>query len=209
MLVHRNSHFNIANMENEVYSERSMSMHSLCSIFFFRWLLRSAHIFSCSVILQQAFIQIGSSQNFVDKAHPFDQFFVNFVIARETLPIEKTQKIKRIQPIWCLFRIRRDCNADGDCVRLLDKVKACDVALIKQMKLFEQSELFICLIVFSHITGLLLCLMTCNRNRKHYNPAWSEYVRYSTISDWFSDVLPRRCLSHKHEFYSASTSHIS
>ena len=32
MLVQRDLHFNIANMENEVYSERSMSMHSLCSI---------------------------------------------------------------------------------------------------------------------------------------------------------------------------------
>ena len=41
MLVHWNSHFNIANMENEVYSERSMSMHSLCRILFFRCLIRS------------------------------------------------------------------------------------------------------------------------------------------------------------------------
>ena len=32
MLVQRDLHFNIANMENEVYSERFMSMHSLCSI---------------------------------------------------------------------------------------------------------------------------------------------------------------------------------
>ena len=40
MLVHWNSHFNIANMENEVYSERSMSMHSLCRILFFRCLIR-------------------------------------------------------------------------------------------------------------------------------------------------------------------------
>lgn len=29
------------------------------------------------------------------------------------------------------------CNADSDCVRLLERVKACDVALIKQMKLSE------------------------------------------------------------------------
>ena len=29
MLVHWNSHFNITNMENEMYSERSMSMHKL------------------------------------------------------------------------------------------------------------------------------------------------------------------------------------
>ena len=40
MLVHWNSHFDLANMENEVYSERSMSMHSLCSILFFRCLIR-------------------------------------------------------------------------------------------------------------------------------------------------------------------------
>ena len=41
MLVHWDSHFEIANMENEVYSERSMSMHSLCSILFSRCLIRS------------------------------------------------------------------------------------------------------------------------------------------------------------------------
>ena len=41
MLVHWNSYFNVANMENEVYSERSMSMHSLCRILFFRCLIRS------------------------------------------------------------------------------------------------------------------------------------------------------------------------
>ena len=40
MLVHWNSHFDLANMENEVYSERSMSMHSLCRILFFRCLIR-------------------------------------------------------------------------------------------------------------------------------------------------------------------------
>ena len=40
MLVHWNSYFNVANMENEVYSERSMSMHSLCSILFFCCLIR-------------------------------------------------------------------------------------------------------------------------------------------------------------------------
>ena len=49
MLVHWNSHFNIANMENEVYSERSMSMHSLCSILFFRCLIRSV-IFSSAAV---------------------------------------------------------------------------------------------------------------------------------------------------------------
>ena len=41
MLVQWDSHFNIANMENEVYSERSMSMHSLCRILFFRCRIRS------------------------------------------------------------------------------------------------------------------------------------------------------------------------
>ena len=48
--------------------------------------------------------------NGVDKVHPFNQFFVNSVIVGEAFPIEKTQKIKRIQPIWCIFRIRWDCN---------------------------------------------------------------------------------------------------
>ena len=42
MLVHWNSHFHPVNMEDEVYSERSMSMHSLCSIILFRCLIRSA-----------------------------------------------------------------------------------------------------------------------------------------------------------------------
>ena len=125
---------------------------------------------------------------------------VNSAIVGETLPIGWTQKIKRIQPIWCTFRIRRDCNADGDCVRSLDKVKACDVALIKQMKLFEWNEFFIWLIVLSHIAGLLLCLMTCNRSRKHYDPDWSEYVSHSTVSEWFSDVLPRKWLPDSHEY---------
>ena len=46
MLVHWNSHFNITNMENEVYSERYMSMHSLCIILFFRCLIQSVIFFS-------------------------------------------------------------------------------------------------------------------------------------------------------------------
>ena len=45
MLVQWDSYFDLANMENEVYSERSMSMHSLCSLLFFRCLIRSV-IFS-------------------------------------------------------------------------------------------------------------------------------------------------------------------
>ena len=36
---------------------------------------------------------------FVDKFPPFDVFFVNSVIVGEAFPIEKTQKIKWIQPI--------------------------------------------------------------------------------------------------------------
>ena len=99
MLVIWNSHFNIANMENEVYSERSMSMHSLCSILFFCWHVQSVHIFSCSATLQQTLIQIGRDRNFVDKADPFDLFSVNSAIVGETLPIGGTQKIKQIQPI--------------------------------------------------------------------------------------------------------------
>ena len=39
-------------------------------------------------------------------------------------------------------------DADGDCGGILGKVKACDAALIRQMKLSERSEFFICLIAF-------------------------------------------------------------
>ena len=49
ILVHGNSHFNAANMENEVYSERSMSMHSLCSIFFFCCRIRSVSFSSAAI----------------------------------------------------------------------------------------------------------------------------------------------------------------
>ena len=56
MLVHWNSHFNITNMENEVYSERFMSMHSLCSIFFSAVSSGQYTFFSCSAILQQKLV---------------------------------------------------------------------------------------------------------------------------------------------------------
>ena len=70
-----NSHFHPANMENEVYSERSMSMHSLCSIILFRCLIQSVNLsFRHSVILQQTLIQTGRARNLVDKVHHFDQF---------------------------------------------------------------------------------------------------------------------------------------
>ena len=41
-------------------------------------------------------IQIGRDRNFVDKADPFDLFFVNSAIVGETLPIGGTQKIKQM-----------------------------------------------------------------------------------------------------------------
>ncbi len=43
--------------------------------------------FRRNVILQQTFIQIGRSRNFVDKAGPFDQFSVNSMIVGATLLI--------------------------------------------------------------------------------------------------------------------------
>ena len=43
---------------------------------------------------------------------------------------------------------RAGWDADGDCGGILGKVKACDAALIRQMKLSERSEFFICLIAF-------------------------------------------------------------
>ena len=67
-------------------------------------------------------------------------------------------------------------NEDGDCGRALDKVKACDAALIRKRKLSERREFFLFLIAFSCIAGLLLCLMPCNRNRKHTLPSRPEYV---------------------------------
>ena len=67
MLVQRDSHFNIANMENEVYSERSMSMYSLCSIIFFRCLIRSA-VFSSAAAssFNKHSLKAGRSQNFIN-----------------------------------------------------------------------------------------------------------------------------------------------
>ena len=67
-------------------------------------------------------------------------------------------------------------DTDGDCGRVLGKVKACDTALIRKRKLSEQSEFFLFLIAFSRTADLLLCLMPCNRNRKHLLPAYPEYV---------------------------------
>lgn len=55
----------------------------------------------------------------------------------ETILIGWEQKIERIQPIGYAYRISQDCDTDGDCAGSLDKVKARDVVLIKQMKLSE------------------------------------------------------------------------
>ena len=58
MLVHWNSYFNVANMENEVYSERSKSMHSLCSIFFSADSSDQYTFYSYSAIFQQTLIEL-------------------------------------------------------------------------------------------------------------------------------------------------------
>lgn len=73
-------------MENEVYSERSMPMHSLCSIFFFCCRIRSVQFLP----LQRHPFNKHSYKpveviNLVDKVHHFDRFSVNFVIAGEIL----------------------------------------------------------------------------------------------------------------------------
>ena len=88
MLVHRNSHFNIANMENEVYSERSMSMHSLCRILFFRCLIQSvvspsAAASSFNKHSYKREDKIGTLSIWL----PFRLSLSNSVIAGEKLPI--------------------------------------------------------------------------------------------------------------------------
>ncbi len=85
MLVHWNSYFNVANMENEVYSERSKSMHSLCSIFFSADSSDQYTFYSYSAIFQQTLIETGRKRNFMDKVYHFDQFSVNSVIIGEVL----------------------------------------------------------------------------------------------------------------------------
>ena len=85
MLVHWNSYFNVANMENEVYSERSKSMHSLCSIFCSDDSSDQYTFYSYSAIFQQTLIETGRKRNFMDKVYHFDQFSVNSVIIGEVL----------------------------------------------------------------------------------------------------------------------------
>ena len=41
-----------------------------------------------------------------------------------------------------VFRDRRKWNVNGDCERILDKVKACDMALIKKMNMSELSRVY-------------------------------------------------------------------
>ena len=88
MLVHWNSHFDLANMENEVYSERSMSMHSLCSILFFRCLIQSVFFsFAAAISFNKHSYKQVEMVNLVDQVHHFDLFSVNFMIVGEILPI--------------------------------------------------------------------------------------------------------------------------
>ena len=77
MLVQRDSHFNIANMENEVYSERSMSMHSLCSILFSCCLIRSVIPSSAAApSFNKHSLKAGRDWNFVDTASTFDSVYL-------------------------------------------------------------------------------------------------------------------------------------
>ena len=78
---------------------------------------------------------------------------------------------------------RAGIGSDGDCGRELEIVKARGAALIRERMLSERSEFFLFRIAFSRITGLLLSLIPCNRNRKHYNPDCSEYIRHYTVSE--------------------------
>ena len=54
--------------------KKKILQHSLCSIFFSAVSSDQYSFFSRSAILQQTFIQIGSSRNFADKAHPLTGF---------------------------------------------------------------------------------------------------------------------------------------
>ena len=91
---------------------------------------------------------------------------------------------------------------DGDCGRELEIVKARGAALIRERMLSERSEFFLSRIAFSRITGLLLSLMPCNRNRKHPIPACPDNVDQHIVSDRFSDVscFIAKYLADKHEF---------
>ena len=67
MLVQWNSHFDLANMENEVYSERSMSMHSLCRILFFCCLIRSViFLLTAASSFNKHSLKARRSQNFIN-----------------------------------------------------------------------------------------------------------------------------------------------
>ena len=67
MLVHWNSHFNITNMENEVYSERYMSMHSLCIILFFRCLIQSViFLLTAASSFNKHSLKVGRSRDFTN-----------------------------------------------------------------------------------------------------------------------------------------------
>ena len=81
------------------------------------------------------------------------------------------------------FGMGGDRKADGDCGRALEIVKARGVALIRERMLSERSEFFLSRIAFSRITGLLLALMPCNRNRKHPIPACPDNVDQHIVSD--------------------------
>ena len=78
---------------------------------------------------------------------------------------------------------RAGIGSDGDCGRELEIVKARGAALIRERMLSERSEFFLFRIAFSRITGLLLSLIPCNRNRKHPIPACPDNVDQHIVSD--------------------------
>ena len=140
--------------------------------------------FCRGAILQQALIQTGRDRNLVDKVYPFNRFYSKLRDCRgNTSRLDECRKSVGYSPVDAPSGTGRGEDADGDCGGILDKVKACGAALIRKIKLSERSEFFIFLIAFSRITGLLLCLMFRNRNRKHPLPARSEYVSQSAVSE--------------------------
>ena len=67
ILVQWDSYFNIANMENEVYSERSMSMHSLCSILFFCCLIQLViFLLTAASSFNKHSLKVGRSRDFTN-----------------------------------------------------------------------------------------------------------------------------------------------
>ena len=89
-----------------MYSERSMSMHSLCSIFFFCCLIRPVvYFFSRSTIFQQILILLGRKGIVVEKVRdmffPFEFDFRDGKESRREVcivyaPLERRRHLERV-----------------------------------------------------------------------------------------------------------------